>query len=88
MPVKRRSDKRRLDPVAELMAWECVFDCSHDFFTELPSIGVATDPYGCPPHEATEAAWHRLGARFLAERQPDPRPPWALQQFGEPNHAR
>jgi hypothetical protein len=40
-------------------------------------------------HELTEAAWHRLGHLFLTDRKPEPRrQPWALQQFGEPPHAR
>ena len=88
MPVKKRTAKRRLDPAAELDAWSMAFQCGHDYFGDLPEIGVPMDGHG-PDRAAAEAAWHRLGARFLAERR-DPvlGTPWAPSEFGEPRHAR
>ncbi len=73
MPVKRRTDKRRLGPTAELKAWSGAFQSLVTFFGELEEIGVATDRLG------------RLGARFLVE-EADPvlGTPWALGEFGEP----
>ena len=66
-----------------------VFSSSYDYFADLKGIGVETDAYDRPDRAAAEEAWHRLGARFLATRDPrEQRAPWALQQFGEPNHAR
>jgi len=85
MPVKRRVAKRRLDPAAELAVWESVFDCGRDFFRELGEMGVASNDYGQPDPDAAQEAWDRLGARYLAERKPDHRQPWALKTFGEPN---
>jgi hypothetical protein len=85
MPVKRRAGKRRLDAAAEAEAWECYFDSGYDFFADLPKIGVETDAHSRPDPDAGEAAWHRLGALFLAVRTPDPhKEPWALRTFGEP----
>lgn len=97
MPVKRRIEKRRVDPRAEADAWRCMFDCGHDFFDDLRDIGVTShhDPH--PPQalaekqraelrEATEAAWHRLGDLWLRSNPPAAgKTPWALQTFGEPN---
>lgn len=86
MPVKRRLEKRRLDPHAEAKAWESYFDCGRDFFQDLPAVGVPVGPYGKTDFETARAAWHRLGRIFLANRKPDPhRPPWALQVFGDPH---
>jgi hypothetical protein len=100
MPVKRRMAKRRVDPAAEVAAWDCMFDAGHDFFDDLRDIGVTAhhdrwadrvtiEAQRSELLELTEAAWHRLGHLFLIERKPDPhRTPWALGQFGEPHHAR
>lgn len=86
MPVKRRVHKRRLSQAAELQAWECLFDTGHDFFDDLPEIGVQTDAYSVPNVSAARQAWHRLGSAFLANRQSDPeRQPWALRTFGDPS---
>ena len=47
---------------------------------DLPAIGV-TDPAA-----EVEAAWHRLGARWLPRFKPwgNQQEPWALEQFGPP----
>ncbi len=88
MPPKRRTDKRRLDPAAELQAWSGAFQSHWTYFGELEEIGVATDAYGRPDRAVAEEAWHRLGGRFLAEMHDPVRgDPWALKKFGEP-HAR
>jgi hypothetical protein len=89
MPVKRRADKRRIDPVAEADAWEQVFDAEFDFFGDLRAFGgVELDDYGRPALAVANAAWRRLGGLFLERRTPDScRVPWALAQFGDP-HAR
>ena len=85
MPVKRRVAKRRFTGTAEANAWDSTFDCGRDFFEDLKGIDVQTDAYGVPDVDAAREAWHRLGRRFLATRQPDPhRVPWALETFGEP----
>ena len=86
MPAKRRTAKRRLDPTAELKAWSGAFQSHWTYFGELEEIGVETDPYGRPDRATAEEAWHRLGARFLAEmRDPVLGEPWALTEFGEPH---
>lgn len=84
MPVKRRTQKRRLDPRGEAEAWSCVFDSGWDFFDDLARFGVEVDEHGRPQRETAEAAWNRVGALFLADRA-DPREPWALRQFGAPH---
>ena len=85
MPPKRRAAKRRLNAEAELAAWSMLFACGHDYFQELPAIGVPTDPYSRPNRAAVAEAWRRLGARFLATPQePHLTPCWALREFGEP----
>ena len=86
MPVKRRAEKRRLDPAAELAAWSMTFQCGCDYLQELPRIGIQTDGCSRPDLAVAEDAWRRLGARFLAEPQdPRPTPAWALKQFGDPH---
>lgn len=85
MPVKRRTDKRRLDPAAELRAWEIPFHCGRDFFRELPAIGVSVDAYGLPDRSTIEAAWRRLGAAYLAQQPSGLSEPWAQRTFGEPS---
>ncbi len=86
MPVKRRIEKRRMDPAAELDAWSGAFQSHHTYFGELEEIGVKTDSYGRPDRATAEEAWHRLGARFLAEKHnPVLGTPWALSEFGEPH---
>lgn len=100
MPVKRRNAKRRTDPQAELQAWSGLFKCGFDFFDELEHFGF---PQGGPNGEgakraAAKDAWTRLGAAFLPEwnagglhGRPMSVPldtPWALNEFGDPHHAR
>jgi hypothetical protein len=90
MPVKRRNSKRRVDHRAEIEAWSGLFDCGIDFFDDLEPFGYVTD------NERTEAApeaWRRLGRQFLDIVAAGEWPwrksrPWALDQFGEPPHAR
>lgn len=77
MPVKRRSEKRRMSPDAEAAIWKSYFEAGHDFFDELPSIGVAVDDRQHPPRDVSAEAWARLG--YLC-----PGAPWATEQFGEP----
>ena len=86
MPVKRRTEKRRMDPAAELAAWSMLFACGCDYFDDLPRIGVPIDSTSRPDRTAAEAAWRRLGARFLSEPQdPHLTPAWALKEFGQPH---
>ena len=86
MPVKRRTEKRRLDPAAELAAWGMTFQCGTDYLQQLPRIGVPTDDYSRPDIDVAEDAWRRLGARLLTEPQdPHLTTPWALREFGEPH---
>ena len=89
MPLKRRTEKRRMDPAAELAAWSMVFQSGWDYFGDLPRLGVLMDEHGHrPDRAAAEEAWRRLGARFLAEPQdPHLTPSWALKEFGEPGRA-
>jgi hypothetical protein len=92
MPVKRRSDKRRLDPRAEARAWADLFEFGIVFFDddtdELTRLtGVAPDTGGRLPAEVVEPAWHRLAPYFLAARDREGAP-WALVQFGMPTDAR
>lgn len=85
MPVKRRAEKRRTDPIAEAGAWAEIFDAGYDFFGTLAESGVDLDEYGRAETEAVRDAWARLGRLFLDSRLPDPhRVPWAQQQFGDP----
>lgn len=86
MPPKRRTDKRRLEPAAELETWSGAFQSHWTYFGELEEIGVVTDTYGRPDPAAAERAWRRLGVRFLAEKHaPVLGTPWALKEFGEPH---
>ena len=88
MPVKRRHKKRRLDPAAELEAWSGAFQSHYTYFGELEEIGVDTDAQGQPDRAVVEAAWHRLGVRFLAEKaDPVLGTPWAVLELREPRHA-
>ena len=90
MPPKRRTEKRRMDPAAELAAWSMVFQSGWDYFGDLSRLGVPMDEHNHrPDREAAEAAWHRLGARFLEEAtDPVLGTPWAVSEFGDPGYAR
>jgi hypothetical protein len=83
MPRKRRTDKRRLDANAELKAWDHMFRHGRFMFDDEPmTLGLPEKP----ERAVIAEAWHRLGARFMAE-QPSALEFWALEQFGEPAHA-
>ena len=85
MPAKRRIPKKRLAGRAEREAWTMFFLWGRDYLNDL-------EPLGFPDDRAakTEAAevWHRLGADFLADRDPDSEVPWALKAFGPPRGPR
>lgn len=82
MPVKRRASKRRVDPRAEVEAWETVFECEYDFFGDLEPWGFTSDE---EKYAAAPDAWQRLGAMFLETYDnPDKPIPWALEAFGPP----
>jgi hypothetical protein len=80
MPVKRRAPKRRTSDAAELERWEMVFECGADLFRDVG--GILEDKARVVAREP----WHRLGRRFLAQRDPNAwgEVPWALKTFGEP----
>jgi hypothetical protein len=87
MPVKRRVSKRRVDARAELDAWQSTFDAGVTFDGDLQCVGIT----GHPTVDQVAEAWRRLGARFIAERghrTDTGATHWALEQFGEPPHAR
>ena len=85
MPVKRRKAKR-YDPAREYEIWSGVFDGGHDFFDELPELGLPSCGIGTVPAELASEPWRRLGRRWLAEQddQQPLRPFWAVEQFGKP----
>ena len=84
MPVRRRAGKRR--STEGLENWFFVFTGGHDYFDELPPLGIETDAYGRPSRDDAEAAWRRLGDSFLRlPRHPDQCEPWALTEFGHPS---
>lgn len=86
MPVKRRSQKRRVDPRAEVEAWAMVFQAGYDFFGELRDFGVGLSEHGVPDRSATADAWARLGHLFMESEHADPqRECWAAREFGEPD---
>lgn len=85
MPIKRRNEKRRVDPVREFEIWDSILTSGIDFFGELPDLGLAAlDAYGTPPLVEARLAWRRFGARILAEGKVKDMAPWALMEFGEP----
>ncbi|MDB5825740.1 MAG: hypothetical protein JWR21_4444 [Herminiimonas sp.] len=81
MPIRRRTAKRRVD---DLRAWEMYLESGHDFFNDLPSIGLF-DP---PPRATALEAWRRLATVLLAtwaeHRHPEQGPAWAVREFGIP----
>jgi hypothetical protein len=80
MPVKKRIPKRRIDPAAELEAFEMIFECGSDFFLDLDALGYRTD---AEKIAGARSAWERLGLLFLARRT-ESGTPWAMEQFGKP----
>jgi hypothetical protein len=86
MPVKRRIQKRRLSPAAELEAWRELFDCGHDFFNDLELLGFPGGDCDRAAQQAARLAWRRFGATFMETWRSDVRSrPWALEQFGDPH---
>jgi hypothetical protein len=85
-PIRRA---RRLSPTDELKAWACTFKSGRNYFPDLLAIGVEGDAVTNPTtYAAAEEAWHRLGARYMAEREGrryGDEPLWALEEFGEPH---
>lgn len=86
MPVKRRTSKRRIDPETEYRNWQAYLESGCAFAGELEAIGFPEAENDPALPEAAREAWHRLGARVIAEYQPTPSypRPWGLSQFGEP----
>jgi len=88
MPLKRRVDKRRIDPRADMEAWSSTFDCGVTFDGDLDPVGIPT-AIGRPTSAEIEQAWHRLGSAYIAERGHETghgAPLWCLRQFGEPSN--
>lgn len=81
MPVKRRANKRRIDPAVELEAWGPFFESG------LPGFAGDLEELGHHDQEAMRAAapdaWSRLGRLFLDRRERADQP-WALREFGAP----
>jgi len=83
MPVRRKQSKRR--STEGLDEWFFVFSGGHDYFGELPALGIETNQYSQPSLADSEAAWQRLGEAFLElDRSPESGESWALKQFGLP----
>lgn len=83
MPVKRRTDKRRVSPESEYVAWAPVFRSGYDFFDDLPAIGVSVAGFAPVPADLAREPWARFGERFLAEYA-DEATPWAEAELGRP----
>lgn len=86
MPVRRRSSKRRADPIAEAEAWACAFHCQFDFFGDLKEIGLADQ---AAVDAAMPEAWSRVGRIFLDRGLGDgfnqvEGTPYVLHKFGKP----
>ena len=87
MPIRKRADKRR--SAEGLDEWFFVFTGGHDYFRQLPPLGIKTNRYNQPSLDDSHAAWLRLGYAFLQlPRDPDQGEPWALREFGEPGRRR
>lgn len=86
MPVKRRTNKRRVDAEREYFVWSAIFDIGDDLFRELESIGVPVGWTEAVPPELAREPWTRFGERWLAEHANEARlhPVWALELFGQP----
>ena len=87
MPRKRTHGKRRLDWRAELEAWSTMFECGFAWDGDLMPLGLSPKPEPA----VIEEAWKRLGPQFIAargRRTGTGQALWAIEQFGEPAHAR
>lgn len=82
MPMKRRSDKRRVSPEREYFIWSGLFLTGGDLFREAHELGLDLPESGAVPLDAAREAWRIHGPRFCAEHPGDK--PWALRKFGEP----
>ena len=91
MPVKRRRQKRRHSPAAEMEAWRMTFRTGSDFLGDLQDIGIRELDMSREDFcTAAAEAWSRLGATYLAEPDREAAPgqsPWALDEFGDPRRA-
>ena len=84
MAVKRRVDKRRIDPEALASAWRELLESGYDFFGDLPAnAGIQLGEHGQPDREQARAAWAHYGPGMVADRGPG-RLFWAEEQFGRP----
>jgi hypothetical protein len=71
----------------EIKPWVMTFQYGRDYFQLLPEIGLKGNAVDDPKvRRAAREAWQRLGAKFLAAREPDPhgRTPWVLRKWGQP----
>ena len=80
----------------KLEAWRMTFSSGHDFFSDLPAVGVVHPHDIWPPEQqpaarrafmkAAKVAWRELGAAFMETWRPEPDDPvpWALEKFGPP----
>jgi hypothetical protein len=88
VPVKRRADKRRVSPEAELQMWSHLFQWGSDGFGDLDQLFPSSKP-GIPTDEAAARAaapdvWRRLGRRYLNGLGLRDETPWALRELGSP----
>lgn len=84
MPVKRRVNKRRVDPDLAREFWEGVLSSGHDFFGDAAELGISTDEYGRPSRAEAEAAWRQYGPNMAAEAGRCDAALWAATEFGPP----
>ena len=92
VPKKRTHAKRRLDPYSGAEVWSDVFLRGRPMFDDFTiETGAELDEKGAVPRDAAAEAWHVYGPAFLALYGRETRmgqKAWALQEFGEPSHAR
>jgi hypothetical protein len=82
MPVKRRAEKRRLDPELHRDIWTSVLESGRDFFRELRSIGVALMNMAGPIGMRLP-----LPGKSLASTSPQPAPPTCRKPGASGNSA-
>jgi hypothetical protein len=63
MPTKRIPITRRHRASAEAKAWETKFQTGYDFFHDLSRLGLTQQEI----EDQAEAAWRRLGPRFMEQ---------------------